>query len=1010
VLKLGEVKVRDTEEWRQMTSKDSNSDPQGSAWRRWDPHVHFPGTLFNDQFKGTGIEQALDVLGSRQPSIEAVGVTNYFTTAGFHQVWESWKKGAGSSIKYLFPNVELRLDIPTSRGAGVNLHILCPPEEADNLDRFLGGLWFTWNDRRYRADRSGLIELGRAFRNDRSLAENVAFQQGAKQFKVSFEELRGLFQSDRWASENCLIAVAGSQGDGSSGVRATDGSFVARRQSIEKFANIVFCSNPKQAEFWLGRGADSVERLQQIYGGVKLCLHGSDAHSTEKLGVVGDDRFTWLKGNLSFETLRMACLAPESRAKIGPLPPNSGQSYGRISRINVRTSESKWIAPTTIPINPGLVAIIGARGSGKTALADLIAVGAGSSQPFDNPASFISRASPLLRGSLAEVEWSHGEISRQDCYIYSPQRDEAERGVRYLSQQFVEQLCAADGISDDLLVEIERVVFNAFPVDQRQGATTFDELLDIRLGAARARQSTELYSIIEIGDAIAEQQVLQQSSPKKIAERGELQKTVAGLQAQINGLTSQAASDKGDRLAQISAAHAARQEQLQGIQRKITALDALKTEVQLARTSTFPRNSANLREKHVHAGLDDALWEAFAIDFVGDVDRILDEALAKARREYQRVAGSVRKDDSGRVFAGLAADQLVTQTLADLRAEKLRLEHLVGLDDQRRKKLVKLDDQLAVARSRVARLDAEIDRATAADQQIAALTQSRLDHYAAYFDALLEEEHELKELYAPLRNFLDGFGASVAKLRFSVRRKVDIGSWASEGESHLDLRKTGSFRGAGELARLAAEKLGPAWESGDGATVAEAVKSFSAEHSNEFRKQSKVGRDDPAAYREWARNVSRWMYSAGHVSLSYSLEYDGLNIERLSPGSRGIVLLLLYLAVDQDETDPLIIDQPEENLDPESVYSELVDLFRSASERRQIIMITHNANLVINTDVDQVIVAHCGSLEEGRLPELNYSSGGLEEPRIRKAVCEVLEGGAEAFRQRARRLRIDIGI
>lgn len=141
--------------------------------------------------------------------------------------------------------------------------------------------------------------------------------------------------------------------------------------------------------------------------------------------------------------------------------------------------------------------------------------------------------------------------------------------------------------------------------------------------------------------------------------------------------------------------------------------------------------------------------------------------------------------------------------------------------------------------------------------------------------------------------------------------------------------------------------------------------------------------------------------------MTYNLEYEGLNVERLSPGSRGIVLLLLYLAVDQEETDPLIIDQPEENLDPKSVYSELVKLFQAASERRQIIMVTHNANLVVNTDVDQVIVASCDSIEEGKLPRLSYVAGGLEDPGIRQAVCDVLEGGAEAFRERARRLHID---
>jgi hypothetical protein len=156
------------------------------------------------------------------------------------------------------------------------------------------------------------------------------------------------------------------------------------------------------------------------------------------------------------------------------------------------------------------------------------------------------------------------------------------------------------------------------------------------------------------------------------------------------------------------------------------------------------------------------------------------------------------------------------------------------------------------------------------------------------------------------------------------------------------------------------------------------------------------------------RAVARWLYSVEHIRLVYSLEYDGLDVQRLSPGTRGIVLLLLYLAVDESETDPLIIDQPEENLDPESVYSELVNLFRSASVRRQIIMVTHNANLVVNTDVDQVLVAHAGPVAQGRLPTLTYLAGGLERPDVRTAVCDVLEGGAEAFRQRARRLHIDL--
>ena len=116
--------------------------------------------------------------------------------------------------------------------------------------------------------------------------------------------------------------------------------------------------------------------------------------------------------------------------------------------------------------------------------------------------------------------------------------------------------------------------------------------------------------------------------------------------------------------------------------------------------------------------------------------------------------------------------------------------------------------------------------------------------------------------------------------------------------------------------------------------------------------------------------------------------------------------MLLYLALDNADDRPLIIDQPEENLDPKSVFDELVSLFVLAKEKRQVIMVTHNANLVINTDAGQVIVADAGPHPDGGLPCITYRAGGLEDAEMRKAVCDILEGGEHAFRERARRLRV----
>lgn len=976
----------------------------GSTWRRWDPHVHLPGTLFNDQFGDMSITAALDDLAAREPRIEAVGITDYFTTATYREAVAAHQAGAGEGIEFLFPNVELRLDVQTGGGSGVNVHLMCAPEDVDWLDQFVGRLEFLYRDQPFRADAQGLRDLGRAFRAEPALEANSAMREGAKQFKVSFKALRELYRNDASAAERLLVAFAGGQGDGTSGVRSSDGGFAATRQQMERFAQIIFSGSEQQRGFWLGNGADSVQKLTQVYGGLKPCLHGSDAHGVAKLGRPDQDRYTWLKGDPRFDTLRLACMAPETRAAIGPASPAAGAEQGRIASVTV--NDDSWFSQGTVPINTGLVAIIGARGSGKTALADLVAVGAGSSEPFTNSSSFVFRARPLLGEAVSAVRWHGGAITERP--LGEPGATEPDEGrVRYLSQQFVERLCASDGVSDELLSEIERVIYNAWPVEHRQGAVDFRELLEIRLGAARDQQRAELETIGQISDEITDQRVIKNNLPRKRESLRVLQGNAQKLDEQIRSLTGQSGASHAEQYGRISQALAERQDTLQGVDRRITELRALAGAIANAEASMFPRFVQTLQGRYPQVGLTSEQWSAFLPHFTGDVSAIVQSALLQAETERRSTVGEPESTGDTTTLDGVAAEELATRSVSELKAEQARLAQLVGLDTARAAQLKRLQEQAADARARISKLGTEIVEGEGTDDRAAVLVKQRAARYEAYFNAILEEEEELGRLYAPLRAILENFGSSVAKLRLSTRRRVDLSSWVKQGENLIDLRTAGTFRGTGEMARIAKEALHEAWATGDGERATEAIQRFADDYSQSLRDQSKVSRDVEAGYRDWERQVAQWLYGVDHISVVYSLEYDGLDVQRLSPGTRGIVLLLLYLAVDQSETDPLIIDQPEENLDPESVYAELVTLFRRASARRQIIMVTHNANLVVNTDVDQVLVAHCGSLSEGKLPRFSYLSGGLEDPDVRKAVCDVLEGGEEAFRQRARRLHID---
>ena len=148
------------------------------------------------------------------------------------------------------------------------------------------------------------------------------------------------------------------------------------------------------------------------------------------------------------------------------------------------------------------------------------------------------------------------------------------------------------------------------------------------------------------------------------------------------------------------------------------------------------------------------------------------------------------------------------------------------------------------------------------------------------------------------------------------------------------------------------------------------------------------------------RTLSDYLYSLEYLEPAYELRLGGKPFEQLSPGERGLVLLTFYLALDRDDI-PLIMDQPEENLDNQSVMQLLVSRVREAKERRQIIIVTHNPNLAVVCDAEQIVYASMS----GTTPTIIYDSGSLEDGVLNRHVVDVLEGTPPAFRTRDGRYR-----
>ena len=987
---------------------------RGAEWRRWEPHIHAPGTIMNNQFSGPNAwDDYLTALESATPRIEAIAVTDYYVTDTYEEVLRHKEAGRLPHAKLIFPNVELRLDVSTAKGSFVNLHLLVSPQDPGHLEelrRLLSRLQLNAKQDRFDCTRSDLIRLGKRA-NPKIIDDIAALRHGVNQFKVNFQNLREVCSESAWVKENVLIAVAGSATDGTSGVREAADQTI--RCEIESFAHVIFAGNPAQRDFWLGRGTLSQEEIRVRYRGLKPCLHGSDAHKLDDVASPFGDRFSWIKGGLEFDALRQACIDPAGRAHIGPESPSTATPSQVISGIKIHNAP--WMATPTIPLNPGLVAIIGARGSGKTALADMIAAGcdsisdeAWSAEAWANP-SFLVRARSLVGDGKVEVQWEAGEPCIRKLDGSDANGPYSYERVRYLSQQFVEDLCSSSGLTDGLLREVERVIFEAHSENERDGALNFSELLELRASLHRLVRTREAEAVSQISGRISTELEKEKLVTAYGAQISHKEKLVRAYTADRAKLVSAGSEKRVLRHAELANAVNQVKAKLRQLAGQRQAFLALQDEVKDMRCNKAPELLRQAQVRHPESGMTADQWSAFLLDYKGPVDTNLADYINHVESRITELKGSSpAPSDPNTPFFTDDID-LTTLSQAVLEAEIARLEKLVSADKETQLRYAALSSSIATESAELQALKDKLKDAEGAKNRAHELQSQREKAYERAFNALIAEQKVLNDLYSPLMARLAESSGTLKRLSFSVARVADVEQWALEAEEGLiDLRKAGAFRGKGTLLEKAKEVLKDAWEAGDSQAVIAAMSEFRRRYQKDLLAHSPVPSSEQQEFRAWLKRFAQWLYSTEHISIRYGINYDGVDIQRLSPGTRGIVLLLLYLALDNTDNRPLVIDQPEENLDPKSVYEELVNLFIEAKSRRQVVIVTHNANLVVNTDADQVIIANSGPNPNGALPQISYQTGGLENIEIRKAVCDILEGGEDAFRERARRQRVRI--
>jgi AAA domain, putative AbiEii toxin, Type IV TA system len=264
------------------------------------------------------------------------------------------------------------------------------------------------------------------------------------------------------------------------------------------------------------------------------------------------------------------------------------------------------------------------------------------------------------------------------------------------------------------------------------------------------------------------------------------------------------------------------------------------------------------------------------------------------------------------------------------------------------------------------------------------------------FDVLEAQRKAREDLFKPVQDLIQS--NSLIREEYKLQFQATLGGSAdivSDALFELIKQNTGEFRGADEgIAAIRA--LADKYDFNTRKDVQGFVSELHTKLEAAAIGKTTVGIAPLLRKDKTSTDVYDLLFGLSFLEPRYSLLFQETQIEQLSPGQRGALLLIFYLLVDQGR-NPIILDQPEENLDNETVVSLLVPVLTEAKTRRQIIMVTHNPNLAVVCDAEQVIWS---AFDRKRGSKISYLSGAIENPAINGHVVNVLEGTMRAFNNR----------
>lgn len=1016
---------------------------RGSLWNQWDLHVHTPasfhwkGKKFEDDLSSDAnkklVDEMIDAMNKAEPTVFAI--MDYWTFDG----WLALKKrlaqpDAPKLIKKVFPGIELRLAAPMK--GRLNAHVLLSDEiEEQSLLDFKSALKIELIDRPL--SDAALRELARKVGEDKLKFHNFKKEEVDTSDEKALQAGAVIAEINPDSYREAIKKVPKGHAIGFMPFDTSDGLEEVKWQEHYAYVmNLFQCSPIFETRDIDLRGAfvgeqtpgnsKFIKNFQAALGNKpRLAVSGSDAHCF--VGTPGNNdrrgygdfpsgKKTWIKADPSFRGLKQAILEPAKRSFIGEKPPKlqeveSNKVYYidslEVAKTGNKPEIGKWLDGCDIPLNPDLVAIIGNKGSGKSALADVIATLGNSKQSrhfsFLRRERFLGKVGEPARHFTGTLTWRDESTETRPLHEL-PSEEKAEL-VRYIPQGYFEELCNehVSGKSNAFEKELRAVIFSHTSEEMRLGALDFDQLteqqeqsLRNRLGEYRKELASTNASIVRIEEQLQPIELeklndLLLVKTKQIEEHEKLkpievappadaldpeQKQAADELAAINEKIA-AAKKRSQEIAAESTELARKQKAIVNIREQLRLLQRAFEQAQQA-------VSDDLR-------LLDIPWPKLAA--IEIKQNILDERSAELSTKQNELKGETEKT-SEELVGHVASQHGFT---AKLNAPQQQFEAYQRQLAEWSKRRADLTGSPTDPETKIG-LETRIEQIKMLPEQRKELEEKRSQLAGEIFGTLNSQRKAREELFKPVQDLIQKNSLIREDYRLQFQATLAASSEAIADQLFAMIKQThGDFRGQDE----ALSTIRKLFDNHD-LNSKDGVLAFVAALQGKVVEASassgaEVGIFNLVKKGQSAASVYDLIFGLNFLEPRYSLLFQDTQIEQLSPGQRGALLLIFYLLVDKGKT-PIILDQPEENLDNETVFRLLVPVLSEAKKQRQIIMVTHNPNLAIVCDAEQIIYAR---FDRANNSTISYESGAIENSNLNSIVVTVLEGTKPAFENRS---------